>query len=185
MKKSKAILVIAPFFFTLCLSAQENLLKAGAVAQGFANHGREYTGLNLGFESRISRHFTFGLDIDYFHSREAVSSMPGVEDIRNVWNVQPEFKFYLREALQGFFLGGHLGYNKFNYRYEQDGRAVELAGDTGPSSLVATGFTLGYRHTVIGRIKMGFFAGGDYFFNPGRYGDGAKFRFGVNLGYGF
>lgn len=170
------------YAFTLC--AQQNLVKLGGVAQGFANHDREYAGITAGFESRISRHFTMGLDVDYFRSSEALSGQPEVLDVRNVWNVQPEFKFYLKEAFQGFYLGGHLGYNKFNYRYKLNGSNVEINANAGPASLVATGFTLGYSHTVYGRISMGLFAGGDYFFNPGRYGDGAKFRFGINIGYG-
>lgn len=169
--------------FTLC--AQQNLVKLGGLAQGFANHDREYTGVTAGIESRISRHFTFGLDVDYFHSQEALGGQPEVEDIRNVWNVQPEFKFYISEAFKGFYLGGHLGYNILKYRYELNGNTIELPQNTGPGSLVATGFTLGFNHTLIGRIQMGLFAGGDYFFNPGRYGDGAKFRFGVNVGYRF
>ena len=182
---ARILFSVAALLFTSTLGAQQNLVRLGALAQGFANHDREYTGITAGIESRISRHFTLGLDVDYFHSREAVGGQAGLEDIRNVWNVQPEFSFYLKESFRGFFLGGHLGYNKFNYRYEQDGNEVAPPQDTGPGSLVATGFTLGYSHALFGRIKMGFFAGGDYFFNPGRYGDGAKFRFGINLGYGF
>lgn len=133
MKKMKRIFQIFPVLL-LALSFGQNQLDAQelrllSTTYALGEIPGTYTGVGLGFENPLGKHFSMTLDLSLTYNAKKGSSFA----------VQPSIKYYFRSDQTGFFVGAETKLMKLK---ELDDR------NEYPSNLYALGFNLGFKSKI-------------------------------------
>lgn len=111
---------------------------------------------NVSFETRISNHFTFNVDL--------VASL--WESIRDrpymLGQVIPELRYYPKQSFQGFYVGAYAAADIYKVsKWDHPSTDVQRGGG------ISLGATIGYELPIGGRWLMDFYLGGGW--HLGRY----------------
>ena len=168
-KTQHAILTFSILFFSFLFSANSQEFKFYGTGELLGNISDPFLGPGIGFESRISDHFTVNTDLNV-----------GFNDRGTAYQFRPAVHYYFNKELKGVFIGPSLKYIRF-----QEKNNLDLFHD----NVYTVGFTLGLRSN----IKNNFFylvsVAPHYALgastSPGRQALGSIGGIGFNFGVGY
>jgi len=201
-----SILILLLAFCTSNISAQKVQLSLsvtyGNVHDDYESKDFRAIGQALGFEAKLSRHFTLGGDLDWqrlkseFAIASPYSQVLGLPSLaysidRHQINVRPTVRYYFKRAFKGIYVGAFGNYSYLTIEtsnYPQDpGYLPDLYTDPSDDFYYGAGLTYGFRLKLIGSLYASAFGSHQFSRNStykGRDQQDHQFGLGLNCVFG-
>lgn len=173
MKKTPVTIAAMLFFATVALS-QHNLVYADLMAKGLLSFESYFAGPAVGFESVLKNKTTIGVKTGLLFSSKGYD-LAGFQLLKErLLVVQPEIKFYTKEAHQGFFWGVHANYHHYDQKLkdERNGAVTNVVLTEIRNSFFGFGADLGFATAVNDRLTFGISGSVDFLPGISIYADG-------------
>ncbi len=156
MKKTPVTIAAMLFFATVALS-QNNLVYADLMAKGLISYETYFAGPSVGFESILKNKTTIGVKTGLLFSSKGYDAAGFLLLKERLLVVQPEIKFYTKEAHQGFFWGVHASYHSYDQKLkdERDDTVTRAMATEIRNSFFGFGADLGFATAINDRLTFG------------------------------
>ena len=169
--------------FTGCLallsfkSLGQSNFKLGYGLLGVSGQGssQQYQGIDITYEHALKEPYSLGLFASYhWYSISGLFS----SGTATVFTIQPEFKYYFGQRLEGFYIGAEVAYHIFGSEFNSSG----VGTSTSSSGYFGLGALLGYQVNLGGDFGLNLTAGAGGIIVPNSYTKQTNFYSKYNLG---
>lgn len=155
--KRTSVTVAAMLFFVTVALAQNNLVYADLMTKGLISFEAYFSGPAMGFESVLKNKTTIGVKTGLLFSSKGYDDAGFLLLKERLLVVQPEIKFYTKEAHKGFFFGVHANYHNYTQKFkdERNGTVTRAMATQIRNSFFGLGADLGFATAITDRFSFG------------------------------